>query len=255
MSRWRRSRSGCAACRDAGNRSCSRPSDGCRPSSTTARLPPTRPCRRVAPPIVCAPPVAPAQPQPTECAWIPRRRSIRRFRRSWSGYADGKILKGYTQDFHPSRPQFSLWPSVNATPKERIVVPCRALKAVFFVRDFEGNPGHRERKTFSVRRQGRRVEVTFTDGETMLGTTLNYRPDGQGFFVSPADPAATTPAFSSSRRPSGGCDSCKLRSCAESGNPFPGPLKPTPSAPDTRRGDRPCTRGAWQTNRAPADQC
>ena len=37
--------------------------------------------------------------------------------------------------------------------------------------------------------QGRRVEVTFTDGETILGTTLNYRPDCQGFFVSPADPS------------------------------------------------------------------
>ncbi len=104
-------------------------------------------------------------------------------------HADGKILKGYTQDFHPSRPQFSLWPSINATPKERTVVPVRQLKAVFFVRDFNGDPSHQERKTFAVRGQGRRVEVSFTDGETVLGTTLNYRPDCQGFFVSPADPS------------------------------------------------------------------
>ena len=103
-------------------------------------------------------------------------------------HADGKILKGYTQDFHPSRPQFSLWPSINATPKERAVVPVRQLKAVFFVRDFNGNPNYQERKSFAVRGQGRRIEVSFTDGETVLGTTLNYRPDCQGFFVSPADP-------------------------------------------------------------------
>ena len=102
--------------------------------------------------------------------------------------ADGKILKGYTQDFHPSRPQFSLWPSINATPKERTVVPVRQLKAVFFVRNFTGNPKYQERKSFAVRGQGRRVEVTFADAETILGTTLNYRPDCQGFFVSPADP-------------------------------------------------------------------
>ena len=104
-------------------------------------------------------------------------------------HADGKILKGHTQDFHPSRPQFSLWPSINATPKERTVVPVRQLKAVFFVRDFNGDPRHQERKSFAVRGQGRRVEVTFADGETILGTTLNYRPDCQGFFVSPADPS------------------------------------------------------------------
>ena len=104
-------------------------------------------------------------------------------------HADGQIHKGYTQDFHPSRPQFSLWPSINATPRERTVVPVRQLKGVFFVRDFNGNPNHQERKAFTVRGQGRRVEVTFADGETILGTTLNYRPDCQGFFVSPADPS------------------------------------------------------------------
>lgn len=105
-------------------------------------------------------------------------------------HADGKILKGYTQDFHPSRPQFSLWPSINATPKERTVVAVARLKAVFFVRDFEGNPKHRESKAFGTRGQGRRVEVTFSDGEVVLGTTLSYKSDTQGFFVSPADPGA-----------------------------------------------------------------
>ena len=104
-------------------------------------------------------------------------------------YSDGKILKGHVQDFHPSRPQFSLWPSVNATPKERVIVPVARLKAVFFVRDFNGNPGYKGPKAAPTPRgQGRRVEVTFNDGESITGTTLNYRPDGQGFFVSPADP-------------------------------------------------------------------
>jgi hypothetical protein len=112
------------------------------------------------------------------------------FQKIVARHGDGKILKGYTQDFHPSRPQFSLWPSINATPKERVLVPIAQLKAVFFVRDFNGNPQYRERKIFSSKSQGRRVEVTFSDGEIVLGTTLNYRPDGQGFFVSPADPAA-----------------------------------------------------------------
>ena len=102
-------------------------------------------------------------------------------------FADGQLLKGFTQDFHPTRPQFSLWPAVNSTPSERVVVPLHKLKAVFFVKDFDGNPSYRERKSFIKKGQGRRVEVTFLDSETILGTTLNYRPDGLGFFVHPAD--------------------------------------------------------------------
>jgi hypothetical protein len=112
------------------------------------------------------------------------------FQKIVARHADGKIIKGYTQDFHPSRPQFSLWPTINATPKERVVVSVARLKAVFFVRDFNGNPGHKEQKTSSARGQGRRLEVTFADGEVITGATLNYRPDGQGFFMSPSDAAA-----------------------------------------------------------------
>jgi hypothetical protein len=105
-------------------------------------------------------------------------------------FADGQLLKGFTQDFHPSRPQFSLWRTINAAPSERTVVPIPKLKAIFFVKNFEGNPDYRERKTFTVRGQGRRLEVTFLDTEVILGTTLNYRADAQGFFVSPADRGA-----------------------------------------------------------------
>ena len=105
-------------------------------------------------------------------------------------YADGQLAKGFSQDFHPGRPQFSLWPSINARPSERVVVPVAKLKAVFFVKDFHGNPEYRERKAFTARGQGRRVEVTFLDTEVILGTTLNYRTDRQGFFVIPVDQAA-----------------------------------------------------------------
>ena len=112
------------------------------------------------------------------------------FQKIVARHANGEIIKGYTQDFHPSRPQFSLWPTINATPKERVVVSVARLKAVFFVRDFNGNPGHKDQKSSPSRGQGRRVEITFADGEVIIGATLNYRPDGQGFFVSPSDTAA-----------------------------------------------------------------
>jgi len=105
-------------------------------------------------------------------------------------YADGQLLKGFTQDFHGSKTQFSLWPSITASAHERVVVPLARLKAVFFVRDFDGNPDHIEQKAFDDAPPGRRIEVTLHDGEVVVGTTLNYRTDRSGFFISPADPHA-----------------------------------------------------------------
>ena len=35
--------------------------------------------------------------------------------------------------------------------------------------------------------QGRRIEATFLDDEVMVGSTLSYRPQGSGFFLTPAD--------------------------------------------------------------------
>ena len=64
------------------------------------------------------------------------------------------------------------------------------LKAVFFVRDFEGNPNYRERKAFAAMRRAGASKSRSPTARIVLGTTLNYRPDGQGFFVSPADPGA-----------------------------------------------------------------
>ena len=102
-------------------------------------------------------------------------------------YREGRLLKGFTHDFHPSRTQFSLWPSVKSAPGERTYVPTAQLKAVFFVREFEGTAQHSDDRIFDTSAGGRRLEVTFADDEVLLGSTLSYRPDGVGFFVNPAD--------------------------------------------------------------------
>ena len=67
-------------------------------------------------------------------------------------------------------------------------MPIGYLKAVFFVRDFEGNPDYKEDMTIELSGAGRKVAITFLDDELLLGTTLNYRPDGIGFVVLPNDP-------------------------------------------------------------------
>jgi hypothetical protein len=102
-------------------------------------------------------------------------------------YLDGTVLKGFSQDFHPTRLQFHIAPSIVGGRDKVSLVLMRKLKAVFFVRDFAGDPDYVESRSFLERTPGRRIEVTFTDGELMVGTTLGYRPDGSGFFVRPAD--------------------------------------------------------------------
>ncbi len=103
-------------------------------------------------------------------------------------YTEGQLLKGYTHDFSPARSQFSLWPSPVSKPQDRVIVPLARLKGVFFVRDFDGNPAYVERTDIDRVQHGRRIEVTLLDNEVIVGRTLNYRPDGYGFFVVPADP-------------------------------------------------------------------
>jgi hypothetical protein len=104
-------------------------------------------------------------------------------------FLDGTILKGYNSDFDVNRPSFSLQTSPE-NGSECVSVPLTGLKAVFFVRDFEGKPEYRERKTFVGQTPGRRVHLAFTDGEMIIGTTNGYRAGGNGFFVTPADPRA-----------------------------------------------------------------
>jgi len=100
-------------------------------------------------------------------------------------YHDGRVLCGYTNNFHPSKPQLHLSP--NPRHGDTTIVPLAQLKALFFVREFNGDPTLVERKAFVNPPQGRKVEVVFHDDEVLVGSTLGYLGEGKGFFVQPAD--------------------------------------------------------------------
>ena len=105
-------------------------------------------------------------------------------------YLDGRMIKGFTQDFAPNKPSFHIFPTEAANPMENKEILLRDLKAVFFVRDFAGKADYDDQKRYSPGEHpsGRIVEITFTDGEVMVGSTLGYDPKRPGFFVFPADP-------------------------------------------------------------------
>ncbi|HXX57210.1 MAG TPA: hypothetical protein VEI96_04360 [Thermodesulfovibrionales bacterium] len=104
-------------------------------------------------------------------------------------YAHGGLIKGFTNDFFPNKPFFHVRPIESGSIDKGVEIHMKELKAVFFVKDFKGNREYHERKHFADGQQanGRRVEVTFLDGEVMVGSTLGYDPSRPGFFVTPAD--------------------------------------------------------------------
>jgi hypothetical protein len=103
-------------------------------------------------------------------------------------FADGRVLKGTTQDFAPHKAVFHL--AVKGEPAAKaLAIPVASLKALFFVRSYEGNPKHVEVLDLDTATgHGRKIVVTFTDGEVISGFTTGYSKDKPGFFVIPGDP-------------------------------------------------------------------
>ena len=104
-------------------------------------------------------------------------------------FANGTIIKGTTIDFFSGTDVFhvSVW---NAPADEKPVeIYTRYLKALFFVKDFLGNPHYVDRNEFDPKRPtiGLKIRVEFKDGEVLVGSTTEYQPGRSGFFLLPAD--------------------------------------------------------------------
>jgi hypothetical protein len=99
-------------------------------------------------------------------------------------YLDGTLVRGTTFDFAPTKVSFHVDDGQGTRE-----IDIADLKALFFVRDFDGDSGYHERKGFFTQHaHGRKVMVEFLDGEVLFGYTLTYTSRGYGFFVFPGDP-------------------------------------------------------------------
>jgi len=109
-------------------------------------------------------------------------------------FQDGRVMKGTTADFFPNKDVFHVTVSTAAPGAKAEEVRTKDLKALFFVKDFAGNPKHVNRNEFDPAhpRPGRRIKVVFKDGEVLIGATTGYQPGRPGFFLVPADPASNT---------------------------------------------------------------
>lgn len=100
-------------------------------------------------------------------------------------FADGKILKGTTADLFPNKAIFHLMDKDSGTIQE---IDIFYLKAVYFVKSFEGNPGYQEKDDIERVGFGKKIKVHFKDGETLVGYTQGYTPNRDIFIVFPSDP-------------------------------------------------------------------
>lgn len=101
-------------------------------------------------------------------------------------FVTGEVVRGYSSNFHTSRTQLHI--ADHPTSTKPTLVSLDALKAIFFVRDFEGDPKRTDRTSFVGAPAGRKIKITFNDGEVLVGATMSYQHTGTGFFVQPADP-------------------------------------------------------------------
>ena len=104
-------------------------------------------------------------------------------------YLDGRVIKGTTQDFIPTRSFFHVIPSEGGAS---VQVRLDELKAVFFVKDWAGNPERVDVPAFTrgpgENAYGKKIAVHFADGELLCGYSLGYSPTRGGFFMSTMNP-------------------------------------------------------------------
>ena len=98
-------------------------------------------------------------------------------------YNDNRIVKGYSNNFFPNKLFFHL----ESTDGDSHRIEMDDLKAVFFTKDFGGNKERQDDYSDEVRGAGRKMKVEFNDGEVVIGYSLAYSADRQGFFLTPAD--------------------------------------------------------------------
>lgn len=102
-------------------------------------------------------------------------------------FAGGRILKGVTSDFAATKTSFHLTSKDDHNKTDMINL--HGLKAVFFVKDFEGDPEHTYMHECddSQRVFGTKFRVHFKDGEEFVGVAMGYHKDKPGFFMTPCD--------------------------------------------------------------------
>jgi hypothetical protein len=97
-------------------------------------------------------------------------------------FKDKTIKKGKTFDFSFNKTIFYM----ETLDSDILDIPMESVKAVFFVRDFKGDKNRHDRYRDVVPGGGKKIQVKFLDGETIVGFSHGYHEGRHGFFMIPA---------------------------------------------------------------------
>jgi hypothetical protein len=99
---------------------------------------------------------------------------------------NGQVIKGRLARFTPEAGLVG----VSVPPVAEVqLVALESLKAVFYVKDYAGNPAYNtKRGIFTPDAAGHRIRVRFHDGEELWGTAENLPMSGPGYFLRGGDP-------------------------------------------------------------------
>ena len=101
-------------------------------------------------------------------------------------FLDGRIVKGTSFDVAPKKPTCHI-----KTADGVVNVALEELKALYYVKNLEGNKDHQESQQATegdIRLRGSKlVELVFKDGERMVALCNRFPPQGDRFFVLPID--------------------------------------------------------------------
>lgn len=100
-------------------------------------------------------------------------------------FNNGSLLKGNLKDFSAELTEVTL---EEAETNKILTVKIDELKAIFFVRSFEGDRERKEKKSYGIsRHRGQRIFIKFKDDESMIGFLEGDVPWERGFFLSKHD--------------------------------------------------------------------
>jgi type IV pilus assembly protein PilB len=104
-------------------------------------------------------------------------------------FLDGRMVKGWCQAFRQDRPLVKIESVDRSDTRE---VAWEDLKALFFVREFEGLNRSLDEAVLPqaspVSNLGQHVQLEFLDGEVIQGYAEGLKKEGRGFFIVPLDP-------------------------------------------------------------------
>jgi hypothetical protein len=97
-----------------------------------------------------------------------------------------KVMKGYLRSFSDEAGSVIVEDTKSRAAHS---IPVEDLKAVFFVKSFEGSSQYRERKIYGIRENiGRKVYLKFHDGESLVGFLEEKVPPEKIFNLTRPDP-------------------------------------------------------------------